>query len=142
MRLVLPFALLVMFLVFAGTVTFAPPSSAAAPATAPASQPSAVVRKALASVVPRFQLKNVELQTALDSIKDWVEQSTEAKVDIRWRYITRAGYHPTINVSIDLRNATVEKILQTLLKESDDSDRRLLYRAEGDSIVITSMLDD
>lgn len=142
MRLALPFAVLVLVLVLAGTVTFAPPSSAAAPATAPASQPSEVVRKALSAVVPRFQLKNVELQTALDSIKEWVEQSTEAKVDIRWRYITRAGYHPTMNVSIDLRNATVEKILQTLLKDMDGPSRRLLYRAEGDSIVITSMLDN
>lgn len=142
MRLAVSYAVLVVSLVLAGTVTFTPRRNFAAPTTSGSTQPSEAARKALASVIPKFQLRDTTLETVLDSIREWVEQSTGAKMEIRWRFITRAGIRQETDVSIDMRNATVEEILQTVLRLVDQSGRRLLFRVEGNTIVVTSMIDD
>src|SRR5688572_20161461 len=106
--------------------------------TAFASAQDARPRTALARVVPDLDLTGVTLNDAIEFLRD----VSGANIHVNWPALEAAGVGKDAQVNLHLRNTSLRKVLQLILREAGTGDLLTYYIDDGIIEITTKELAD
>lgn len=78
---------------------------------------------------------------SLERFFDWVAQTTNTNVHVRWDQLTNVGIDRDRPVSLQVRNVSIAQTLWLVLSDVGGTDVKLAYQAAGNIITISTDAD-
>jgi len=103
----------------------------------------AAARDMLQRKIERLSFTDIDLRDVLTFLREY----SDANIHVNWRALTAAGYEQTTKVSIDLRNVTVRRALEIVLRDGSGAgaaagpESELRYIIDGGVLTISTKAD-
>lgn len=112
------------------------PASSRAPATLPESSATASTAQVLNRVVAEVRFD----EAPLDQVLEWLTDTLEINVIVRWRELDAVGITRETPVSLRARDVTIERLLWMVMN-AVSPDVRLAYQLEGNMMILSTHAD-
>ncbi len=88
------------------------------------------------------RIQEVSFEEApFDQVMEWVEQTMQINVSVRWQTLEDAGVRRDKPISVRVRNVRFSQVLWMIMNEAGGTDLKLAYRASGNLLILSTAED-
>lgn len=80
-------------------------------------------------------------EAPFDQVMQWVEQTMQINVSVRWQILEDAGVQRDKPISVRVRNVRFSQVLWMIMNEAGGPDLKLAYRASGNLLILSTVED-
>lgn len=80
-------------------------------------------------------------EAPFDQVMEWVEQTMQINVQVRWQILEDAGVRRDKPISLRVRNVRFSQVLWMIMNEAGGPDLKLAYRASGNLLILSTVED-